>query len=47
MKLQDTINNVHKKRHIKLHAMLDELAADYLRHTKKSLHKTTILELMQ
>lgn len=37
----------HKKQHQELHKALDELAADYIIYTKKSLRDTNILELME
>lgn len=37
----------HKQRHIELHKKLDELAADFLIHTKKRLGNSTILELIE
>lgn len=36
----------HQEQHIKLHAALDELLADYITHTGKRLRDTTIFELM-
>jgi hypothetical protein len=36
----------HKKRHRELHDALDELVADFIRHTEKSLGSTTIVELL-
>ena len=36
----------HAERHKELHAALDELAADYINHTKKRLCKVTLLEFM-
>jgi len=38
--------NEHKKRHLDLHASLDELVADMITHTKKRLGSTTVLELI-
>lgn len=37
----------HKERHIKLHQMLDELAADFIQHTGQLPSQTSILELME
>lgn len=37
----------HRLRHVKLHKMLDELIADFMRHTNKRTSQTTLLELMQ
>ena len=37
----------HKKRHIELHKSLDELSADFIRHTGKRPSQTTIIELMK
>ena len=38
----------HKARHEKLHRALDELAADYIVHTKTGrLSNTTVLQLME
>jgi hypothetical protein len=39
-------NKAHKNRHAELHNALDELAADFLDHTRKLLSKTTVLELL-
>ena len=36
----------HKLRHIKLHKMLDELIADFIRHTNKMPSTTTLHDLM-
>lgn len=36
----------HKQRHLELHKMLDELGADFIRHTDKLPSKSTIMELM-
>lgn len=36
----------HIKRHIELHKSLDELLADFMNHTKKSLTKTNLMEFM-
>lgn len=38
--------NDHKARHALLHAMLDELVADWLQHTKKRPSSSSVLELM-
>lgn len=37
----------HRERHIILHKMLDELLADYIMETKKTLSETSILQLMK
>lgn len=37
----------HKKRHIELHRKLDELLADFIRHTNGLPSKTTIMELLE
>lgn len=36
----------HKAIHVRLHASLDELVADFTQHTKKSPSKATIQQLM-
>ena len=36
----------HIKRHKELHGKLDELIADFIRHTEKLPSKTTLMELM-
>lgn len=38
---------VHKERHLVLHRHLDELAADYIGHTGRTLSDTTVMELFQ
>jgi hypothetical protein len=38
--------DVHRARHAKLHAMLDELVADWILHTSKPPSSATVLELM-
>jgi hypothetical protein len=38
---------LHKKRHHQLHEFLDELVADWMRHTNVRLSKNTVLELMK
>lgn len=40
-------NEEHIKKHILLHAELDELVADYIAHSRKGLTETSVLELMQ
>lgn len=45
--LDQPLNDVHAARHAQLHAMLDELVADWLIHTKKRPSSSTVLELMQ
>ncbi len=37
----------HKQRHIELHKGLDELLADYMKHTKKLISDTTLFQLME
>lgn len=37
----------HKARHIELHRALDELAADWMRHTGKHMSSATVLELLE
>jgi hypothetical protein len=37
----------HKKRHQELHKCLDELVADFINFTGKSLSGATIMELME
>jgi len=37
----------HKERHVILHQMLDELVADFIRHTEKRPSKTSLFEFMQ
>ena len=37
----------HLYRHVLLHEYLDELVADFIRHTGKLPSRTTMLELMQ
>ena len=37
----------HKQRHVELHRALDELLADFLRHTTRLPSSTTVLELMR
>ena len=41
------VEGEHAARHAQLHAMLDELVADWLIHTKKRPSSSTVLELMQ
>ena len=36
----------HKKRHIMLHNKLDELLADFIRHTKAPVSNRRIIDLM-
>ena len=36
----------HKQRHIELHRSLDELVADFIRHTTLFPSKTTLLDFM-
>ena len=37
---------IHIQRHKELHSMLDELGADFIRHTNKLPSTTTLMELM-
>jgi len=37
----------HKQRHIELHAMLDELVADFIGCTGNLPSKTTVMDLMK
>lgn len=37
----------HIERHKELHKMLDELCADFIRHTNRMPSSTTIMELME
>jgi hypothetical protein len=37
----------HIKRHEDLHINLDELVADFIRHTEKQLSQSTILDLIE
>lgn len=37
----------HKIRHQELHEMLDELVADFISETEKSLRETNLMELME
>ena len=37
----------HIEHHKKLHASLDELSADHIRHTNKVPSETTLMELMK
>jgi hypothetical protein len=36
----------HRARHVLLHTMLDELVADWIRHSEKRPSQATVLELM-
>ena len=36
----------HIAKHIELHDSLDQLLADFIRHTKKLLGRTTLLEFL-
>jgi archaellum component FlaC len=38
---------LHKERHKMLHRYLDELVADFIIHTKKTLNETNLLEFME
>jgi hypothetical protein len=40
------IRSKHKKRHEDLHRKLDELVADFIRHTGKLPSDTTLMEFM-
>jgi hypothetical protein len=37
----------HKQRHQELHKLLDELLADFIRHTGKLPSQTTVMELLE
>jgi len=37
----------HKKRHVELHKMLDELVADWITHTNCLPSQCSVLQLMQ
>jgi len=37
----------HRKHHDLLHKHLDELAADFIQHTEKTLHDTSVEELLK
>jgi len=37
----------HKARHVELHKMLDELAADFISQTGKRLNNSTCIELLE
>lgn len=37
----------HRLRHVALHSSLDELVADFARHTGKLFSQATLLELME
>lgn len=37
----------HQERHLELHKMLDELAADFISHTNKFPGSTTLMEFMK
>ena len=37
----------HKEKHAKLHRCLDELVADYIRHTEKLPSNISLMEFMQ
>jgi len=38
---------IHRKRHIALHKILDELVADFIDNTHKLPSKSTVMELME
>lgn len=37
----------HQARHVELHRALDELVADWLRHTRKLPSTSSVMDLMQ
>jgi hypothetical protein len=37
----------HIARHVELHSKLDELVADYILHTEKTLSETTVMQLLE
>jgi hypothetical protein len=37
---------LHLQRHMELHRALDELVADYVRHTRRSLSGSTVMDLL-
>ena len=37
----------HKARHVELHRSVDELVADFIRHTERLPSKTTVMELLE
>jgi len=39
-------NLIHKEKHIELHKNLDELSADFIRHTGKLPSDVTLMEFM-
>ena len=44
--LKDKKKEEHLQRHLELHNMLDELSADFIRHTNKLPSNSTMMELM-
>ena len=40
------LHEEHTQRHIELHKKLDELVADWIRHTNKLPSKSTVIELI-
>lgn len=44
---EEVVNVSHQERHVLLHAMLDELGADYMAHTSRILSEATVMELLQ
>ncbi len=47
MNAQDIKLEGHKSRHLRLHHCLDELTADWIRHTGKRPSEHTIFDLME
>lgn len=45
--MQTMTEEQHRQRHVELHQALDELIADWIRHTGKSFSRSTIYELME
>ncbi len=47
MNAKDIKREGHKARHVSLHHSLDELSADWIRHTGKRPSEHTVLDLMK